>query len=75
MAVFTGTSVNETIKPANVSPTVTTNPNGSVPSAANDTLLGYGGNDTFDAGGGRPELPGAPMRLRISAASRAGWAP
>jgi hypothetical protein len=40
MATFTGTAANETITPTTVSGTVTRNPAGSLPSAANDTILG-----------------------------------
>ena len=52
MAIFTGTNANETIIPGFVSATVTRNPAGSVPSAADDTLKGAGGNDTLDGSGG-----------------------
>ena len=52
MATFTGTNANETIIPGFVSATVTRNPAGSVPSAADDTLKGAGGNDTLDGSGG-----------------------
>lgn len=52
MAVFTGTSANETITPTTVSSTVTGAAAGSRPSAEGDSIDGAGGTDTIDGGGG-----------------------
>jgi Ca2+-binding RTX toxin-like protein len=60
MATFTGTAANETITPAVVSPTVTSDPPGSLPGPADDTINGGGGNDTIDGGGGNDTIAGDP---------------
>lgn len=58
MATFTGTYVNETITPAKISDTVTSNSFGTLPGDADDSLYGYGGNDYLDGGAGNDYLNG-----------------
>jgi Ca2+-binding RTX toxin-like protein len=58
MATFTGTAASETISPTNVSPTVTSNPLGSLQSDVDDLLYGYGGDDFLSSGGGSDSLYG-----------------
>src|SRR5262245_23346851 len=57
MATFTGTSADETITPALVSPTVTPS-GGALPSDAVDTIDAGGGADTIDSGGGADTVSG-----------------
>ena len=60
MATFTGTAAGEAIEPIGVSPTVTSDPPGSVPGPGSDTLNGGGGDDSLDGGGGNDTLEGGP---------------
>lgn len=66
MATFTGTAANETITPTTVSGTVIRNPPGSLPSAANDTILGGAGNDVINAGDGINTVDGGDGNDSIS---------
>jgi Ca2+-binding RTX toxin-like protein len=67
MATFTGTAADETITPSTVSGTVTRNPLGRLPSAANDTINGNGGTDTLDGGSGNDTIFGGTGNDAISA--------
>lgn len=58
MAVFTGTSGNDTITPGTVSPGVIRNPAGSFPGGGADRIGGGGGDDTLDGGGGNDTIYG-----------------
>jgi Ca2+-binding RTX toxin-like protein len=52
MATFFGTDANETITPANVTPSVTAHPLGSRPGPEDDTIFGGGGRDYAAGVGG-----------------------
>jgi len=58
MGTYTGTSGNDTITPALLSPGVTASPAGSVPSGADDTLSGEEGDDRLEGSGGNDTLNG-----------------
>ena len=58
MGLYTGTNNDDTIIPGFVSAGVTSDPIGSTPSNANDTLQGRGGDDTLDGGGGSDSVLG-----------------
>ena len=58
MGTYTGTDGNDTISPTLVTPGVIADPLGSVPSGADDTLIGGGGNDRLEGSGGNDTLNG-----------------
>ncbi|MGZ8996626.1 MAG: hypothetical protein ACXW3P_09080, partial [Rhodospirillales bacterium] len=68
----TGTSLLNVITPDEVSPAVTAEPAGSVPSPAADTIIGLGGNDDIDGGGGADTISGGTGNDTITAAASGG---
>lgn len=56
MGTYTGTTGNDTIRPGFVSSGVNSNPPGSTPSAAADTIDGLSGRDILNGGGGDDEI-------------------